>query len=320
MRKKRGRSTRFAMSDKMFRSLVFGGRYNIFPHLHSMFSPSSNRKANQKVELARVFAETLDEVASLRLLADGLAAANESYRYGLGERDRHLASLRFVSSAMGTHKKILDIGCGDGLMALLFQRIGLEVCTLDMADPPPVGNYGAILKKLLAFRGVEFKRCHLGKDSLPFPAQTFDIIHMAAVIEHLPQSHKKVLDNIRRILKDNGILIMDTPNLTHFANRIAFLLGKPVLAPIEQFYNIKNYHGHFREFTLEEVRAILHYSGFRICSLNMVGASILPVLKYENFTLRNKLRYAIVSSCSKAVSTIFPQLKDCIWVAAVKAG
>ena len=35
------------MSDKMFRNLVFGGKYNVFPVLLSMFSPNSNRKENQ---------------------------------------------------------------------------------------------------------------------------------------------------------------------------------------------------------------------------------------------------------------------------------
>ena len=47
MRIKTERPTRFVMSDKMFRSLVFGGRYNVLPVLLSMFSTNSNRKENQ---------------------------------------------------------------------------------------------------------------------------------------------------------------------------------------------------------------------------------------------------------------------------------
>lgn len=47
MRIKTGRLTQFVMSDKMFRNLVFGGKYNVFPVLLSMFSPNSNRKENQ---------------------------------------------------------------------------------------------------------------------------------------------------------------------------------------------------------------------------------------------------------------------------------
>ena len=51
-------------------------------------------------------------------------------------------------------------------------------------------------------------------DNLPFPNETFDFVLFTAVIEHL-YNPTKILNEINRILKKEGIIIISTTNYNH---------------------------------------------------------------------------------------------------------
>ena len=278
----------------------------------------------QSVELSQLFRRTLDEIADLRLQKDGIAHYNSTYRYGLSEKQRYLTTLKFVKSAnssVSNKAKILDIGCAIGLMSLMFRRIGLEVSAVDKTDPPCDGeNYGILLKEIFSRNNIIFKKCNVLYDSLPFPDESFDFVYMGAVFEHLLFGHKKVIGEIKRVLKGDGYLIIDTPNAAFLVNRIKLLLGKPILPPVELFYNSNNYEGHFREFTLEEMKSILNYSGLRVIRAKMLNFAFRPVLKYERLNWKRRSLITIVFSVSMAVSSFIPRARPCIWIAGQKAG
>jgi len=245
----------------------------------------------QSAELSRLFHQTLDEIADLRLQDDGITHYNLTYRYGLGEKQRYLASLRFANSmisSLNSKPRILDIGCDIGLMAIMFNRIGLEVSAIDKRDPPSQGmNYGRVLKGILSNNNITFKKCNLLSDNIPFPDESFDFVYMGAVFEHLPFSHKKVMQEIKRVLRSGGYLIMDTPNIAFLVNRVRLLFGKSFMWPIDEFYNSNNFEGHFREFTLQEMRSILAYSGLKVIRAKTLNYSLCPVLKYGGLNWKN---------------------------------
>jgi len=278
----------------------------------------------QSAELAPLFRQTLDEIADLRLQEDGIAHYNSTYRYGLGEKQRYLTTLRFVDSvnnSLSNKARILDIGCDIGLMSLMFRRIGLEVSAVDKTDSPCEGeNYGILLKEIFSQSSIIFKKCNVLYDSLPFPDESFDFVYMGAVFEHLPFGHKKVIGEIKRVLKGNGYLIIDTPNTAFLVSRIKLLLGKPILPPVELFYNSDNYEGHFREFTLEEMKSILNHSGLRVIEAKMLNFAFHPILEYERSNWKKRLLVRIAFSVSIAVSSFFPRARPCIWIVGQKVG
>jgi ubiquinone/menaquinone biosynthesis C-methylase UbiE len=246
-------------------------------------------------ELSHQFDETLKEIADLRLQRDGVAYYNLTFRYGLGEKPRYLTTLTFVDStikSMSYQAKILDIGCDIGLMAILFNKMGLEVSAIDKIDPPSESkNYGIVLKEILRSNNITFKKCDLLSDNIPFSDETFDFVYMGAVFEHLPFRHKKVIEEAKRVLKSQGYLIIDTPNIAQGFNRLMLLMGKPILPSIEWFYNSNNYDGHFREFTLNEMRSVLNYSGFEVVKDKMLRLPPFLAQKYEklNWDWKTKL-------------------------------
>lgn len=76
--------------------------------------------------------------------------------------------------------------------------------------------------------------------NLPFENNSFDIAVATAIIEHLPQP-LKMLTEIYRILRPNGILILTTPE--PFFDKIAELISKEESHHLEKFglKKIKNY-------------------------------------------------------------------------------
>jgi len=63
----------------------------------------------------------------------------------------------------------------------------------------------------------------LNNCTLPYDDDFFDAITFTEVIEHL-EDHRKILKEINRVLKKDGILIVTTPNILNMKSRIRFLL------------------------------------------------------------------------------------------------
>lgn len=107
--------------------------------------------------------------------------------------------------------KILDIGCGKN--AELFNyKIGNDYyygCDF----------YGQIIKD-------NYTKIDLNEEDLSYiyKNQKFDIIFCGEVIEHL-FSPDHLIDEIKKLMHDESILILSTPNLSCYLNRILLLFG-----------------------------------------------------------------------------------------------
>ncbi|MBS3175939.1 class I SAM-dependent methyltransferase [Candidatus Woesearchaeota archaeon] len=82
-------------------------------------------------------------------------------------------------------------------------------------------------------------------NKIPFQNEQFDYVTMVAVIEHL-KNPKEVIDEINRILKPNGLLIITTPfpvveKILFFLDRGSDQLrGKSVEEEHENYFNLKS--------------------------------------------------------------------------------
>ena len=91
-----------------------------------------------------------------------------------------------------------------------------------------IGGYGdlssLIEKKYNNHKVIDFNIDDLNTQKLNIENNSVDLILMCEVIEHL-YNPDLVLEECYRILKKNGKLIITTPNLTSWFNRILFLFG-----------------------------------------------------------------------------------------------
>lgn len=172
-----------------------------------------------------------------------------------------------ILKMVGSNKKVLDIGCGAGLLSSLISNQGNEVYGVDISSEA--------LRKA-ASRGIEVRQCNI-EEGLPFEDESFDMVVCSEIIEHL-FAPKKLLVEIRRALRDDGFLILTTPNVTYIVRRICFLLGKFPEEAKWATTSCTNEWEHIRFFTVSSLEKLLNETGFTIMEFKGVDRfSKLPL-------------------------------------------
>ena len=161
--------------------------------------------------------------------------------------------------AVSTPSRLLDIGSGAGVgAALIAKTVSVDhVVCIDLSIPALVE-----VRK----RGFSPLVASAEGHKLPFPDKTFDIVMIDEVIEHLVDTDS-IMDEIHRVLKDQGQLLISTPNLASWFNRIALLFG---IQPAFSEVSFKKVYGrpgsgivgHLRLFTKRALTAFVEDNGF----------------------------------------------------------
>jgi 2-polyprenyl-3-methyl-5-hydroxy-6-metoxy-1,4-benzoquinol methylase len=105
--------------------------------------------------------------------------------------------------------RLLEVGCGSGAFLARMHQLGWDVCGIDL-DP-------AALARGRRITGLDLRCGTL--EQIKFPADSFDVITMNHVIEHV---HDPVglLKECQRILRPNGKFVLTTPNGDSWGHRI----------------------------------------------------------------------------------------------------
>ncbi len=167
----------------------------------------------------------------------------------------------------GTRCSILEIGTGLGVFTLACKLIFPE-CRIITVDHPHIASEASrFIPPVLSGYGIEFSPCDIASP-LPFAQNNFDMVLFLAVIEHLPDSPRPQLAEIRRVIKESGVLILDTPNLGSFERRYNMLFhGKGPYFELDHFfYSEAPFSGHHREYNMKEIVQLLRWSGFEVDS------------------------------------------------------
>lgn len=183
---------------------------------------------------------------------------------------------------------ILDIGTTP-FTFLLKDYFGSSVYTIDLTS---------LLQRRCKLRGVVFGKCNLIEEDIPFTEKQFDIIIFTEVFEHLFCPSRLIFRRIRKVLKDDGILIFSTPNIASYDKRKRLLLGKPIFTPIHTFFGEETEGGwtdkssHWREFTMEELKELLLRYEFKVIKAEHIinpyvdNATMRPVKWVKGLCLR----------------------------------
>lgn len=146
-------------------------------------------------------------------------------------------TMKFAKDA----EKILDVGCGWGRELIRLKKaVGIDLC---LPFIKAARNY---VKNDVILADAHY---------LPFRKNTFDFAVISEVIEHTTNP-LKVLNELRRVLKLKGKLLVQTPNKI-------LTLGK-LISPEKC--------GHVHEFTFPELKNLLESLGFKI--LQRTGSTI----------------------------------------------
>jgi SAM-dependent methyltransferase len=189
--------------------------------------------------------------------------------------DRERVHLALLARVMRSDDTLLDAGCGDGQFLATVRHL-FPRARLVGADYSPVQVTAA------ADRGFEVAQANF-ESELPFPDGAFSVVNLAQVIEHL-RDPDRLLEEISRVLRPDGHLVLSTPNLCAWFNRVLVPFGvQPVFyesstrsaragaGPLRRFRASDHPVGHVRLFTLQALEDILSLYGF---SINAVRGSV----------------------------------------------
>lgn len=95
-------------------------------------------------------------------------------------------------------KRVLEIGCGMGCMAMNWARHGAKVTAIDL-NPVAVAQ----TKKRFKVFGLEGDIREADAEHLPFPDASFDFVYSWGVLHHTPGT-RKAIDEIFRVLVPGG--------------------------------------------------------------------------------------------------------------------
>ncbi len=118
------------------------------------------------------------------------------YRYHL-LMDEVSKVVRFTRRGSG---RVLDVGCGTGDRLDVFRSRGFETFGVETSDS---ADYAKENLKLDVLKGNLF--------SARFPDRFFDVVTLYNVLEHT-HDPKRVCEEVHRILKDDGFLVIQVPN------------------------------------------------------------------------------------------------------------
>lgn len=170
---------------------------------------------------------------------------------GLASRQHALDALS-RAGCTGREKTVLEIGSANGyLLKAISERFpGTAVIGSDYASPP----LEALSKNL---PGIPLIQLDIVNSSLP--DNFCDAIVMLNVLEHI-EDDRRALEQIRRMLKPNGLLVIEVPSSPSLYDDFDRLVG------------------HFRRYNMGDLLSKLRDSGFSVERKSHLGFFAFPAL------------------------------------------
>lgn len=177
-----------------------------------------------------------------------------------------------IAAAPGTHQavmdcltvhapdrrlRILDIGCHTGALIARLRDAGYEQIA------------GTDLTKKFDGEPFHFTPADLNEPFHDlFNGQIFDIIIASEVIEHL-DNPRDFLRQAHRLLSDEGIVVITTPNVGFFEGRLKFLLTGELWGFGEKNYRLQR---HISPITIEQTPLLLQECGYDLLELKTTAS------------------------------------------------
>ncbi len=201
---------------------------------------------------------------------------------------RHLKAYDFTKRYI-KGKLVLDVGCGTGYGDLYLSKHASKIIGIDISK-----KLVKFLKRNFQDENLEFK--HVNRDwvkkRLPFKSDYFDVCVSFQVLEHINPIHiLNFLEEIKRVLKHQGILILSTPN------------SKTRLLPFQKPWNPQ----HCKEYNFNELKKILEmvFDHFNIYCLK--GDPEIQTIEL-NRVKQNPFKFYFMYLPGRVVKRFFPRL------------
>jgi len=198
--------------------------------------------------------------------------------------------------------KFLDCGCGTGkYVEALSSRFNIDIYGIEYLEDKL--NQAKLINPQLRIKKGDIEK-------IDFPDSYFDVVLLNEVLEHIP-NEKKALNEIFRVLKTNGKLIIFSPNrLYPFESHGVYFKksGKkiPSYTPLIPYIPIKigkyifNYWA--RNYWPWELRKMIELNGFKIIETGFVWQTFENISGEQPYLIRKMTKlFRFVSNCCEKI-------------------
>lgn len=154
--------------------------------------------------------------------------------------DTYWAVSTYLINRKKRPNKILEIGCGYGYLIYALRKAGYDAIGIDISSSA-IDN----AKKHFG----DYYICADAANYYPNNAETFDVVILTEVIEHIPEV-QKMLKTIHALLSPGGDLILTTPNRSAF--------------PLDILWETEPPPVHLWWFSEKSIAHLAHQTGFKV--------------------------------------------------------
>ena len=230
-------------------------------------------------EIVRYAIETLDAPSpAAAMLARGCAgeiSADDddlsawARSYAASSSDRIAADLDLLERFAPPGGKVIEMGSAPFLFTLAAQRMGYDVTGVDI-DPSRFST-------MIEAKGLRVLKSNFEVERVALEDGAADLIAFHEVFEHLRIDLIATFEEVFRLTRPGGIVLVSTPNLRSVRGIRNFLQrGKAyALTPsiYDEYAKLRKlgHMGHVREYTPAEVTEFLSRAGFEVVSVIFRG-------------------------------------------------
>ena len=205
---------------------------------------------------------------------------------------------RYVGEYLKPGDKLFDLGSGPCDKTAIAQIMGIN-CTAvdDLQDEWHLrGDNVATIERFAADMGISFSRSFR-----PPEEETYDMIMMNDVLEHIHDSPRELLNHLITGLKTGGLFFTYVPNLANIRKRIDLLRGRTNLPRYDLYYWYRStWRGPQREYVRGDLVSMCENLGVQIIEISTVHHMM------QNLTSSLRPAYRLATS-------VFPDWRD-TWV------
>jgi len=161
---------------------------------------------------------------------------------------------------------VLDFGCGQGAFSQRLIDAGMivDVCDLNIEQVKANVN----------------RKYNLDLNTSDIPGSIpdkYDVIAAMEIIEHL-QNPWKYLSDCVSLLRDGGIIVLSTPNISNFISRLRFLMRGSLLA----YEKADLAHGHITPLSFIQLENMFEFYNLKVLRKGFAGP--VPLFHFYGFS------------------------------------
>lgn len=207
---------------------------------------------------------------------------------------RFVETLNRIPPPQKSTAKLLELGSCFFFTPAINKFCGYhDISCADWSEGAKPGVEQRVVKQLVGSETHTFetRTFNAERDQFPYPDNSFQIVLSCEMLEHLSRDPMHMFWECNRILEQDGLLLLSTPNIVSARSLEAQLTSYPPYLWLQ--YNLKDAaQQHYHEHAPETIQTFLAASGFSIVELETADVwaksnpAIIELLKKLEFSPR----------------------------------